>query len=288
MYAQLALMKKVIAELYPDAYAQSCQLPNYHYDSFSEFKTVLESYASQIAGNGDLGLDFYPFLAEKISIWDQIFGADTATEDGVRINWLATMQYVAQTAAKYNLNLENTIQSHGMSSGYTAVSSAELALQVHMSLAFGADKISYFTYNGHNEGGLTMTQYINNDATLKAAVTAANKNGDYLKRYMTGFEYSKSKIFAATSSCLNTDNFAQSELTKSIISSASNSVLVNEFYNEFTGEYGYYIVNITIPDNAKTVTVSLTESATVYQNRSNASANSITLGAGEGAFIVLN
>jgi hypothetical protein len=263
-------------------------LPNYHYDSFSEFKTVLESYASQIAGNGDLGLDFYPFLAEKISIWDQIFGADTATEDGVRINWLATMQYVAQTAAKYNLNLENTIQSHGMSSGYTAVSSAELALQVHMSLAFGADKISYFTYNGHNEGGLTMTQYINNDATLKAAVTAANKNGDYLKRYMTGFEYSKSKVYGASSNCLNTDNFTQSDLTKSIISSASNSVLVNEFYNEITGEYGYYIVNITIPDNNTSVTVNLSGAATVYKNGASSSAANVTLAAGEGVFVVVS
>ena len=288
MYEQLALVKKIIAELYPDAYAQSCQFPSYHYDSYDEFKTVLEDYASQIAGNGDLGLDFYPFLNEKLSIWDQIFGKDTETENGVRVNWLATMQYVAQTAAKYNLNFENTIQSHGMSDGYTAVTPAELALQVHLSLAFGVDKISYFTYNQHDEGGLTMTQYINNDATLKAAVTAANKNGDYLKRYMTGFEYSKSKIFGATSSCLNTDHFAQSELTKSIISSTNNSVLVNEFYNEVTGKYGYYIVNITIPDNNNSVTVNLAGAATVYQNGESSSASNVTLAAGEGVFIVVS
>ena len=287
-YAQLALMKKVIAELYPNAYAQSCQLPSYHYDNFATFKTTLENYASKIAGNGDLGLDFYPFLDEEISIWDQIFGADTETENGVRINWLATMQYVAQTAAKYDLDFENTVQSHGMSEGYTAVTAAELALQVHLSLAFGADKISYFTYNQHDEGDLTMTQYINNDATLSAAVKAANKNGDYMKRVMTGFAYSKSKIVGASSNCLNTDNFTQSDLTTSIISSATNSVLVNEFYNEITGEYGYYIVNITIPDRNTSVTVNLTSTANVYQNSRIANlSSSITLGAGEGVFIVV-
>ncbi len=287
-YAQLALVKKIIAELYPDAYAQSCQLPSYHYNNFATFKTTLENYASKIAGNGDLGLDFYPFLDEKISIWDQIFGADTETENGVRINWLATMQYVAQTAAKYDLDFENTVQSHGMSEGYTAVTAAELALQVHLSLAFGADKISYFTYNQHDEGDLTMTQYINNDATLSAAVKAANKNGDYMKRVMTGFAYSKSKIFGASSNCLNTDNFTQSDLTTSIISSATNSVLVNEFYNEITGEYGYYIVNITIPDKNTSVTVNLTSTANVYQNSRIANlSSSITLGAGEGVFIVV-
>ena len=288
MYEQLALVKKIIAELYPNAYTQSCQFPSYHYDSYSEFKTVLEDYASKIEGYGDLGLDFYPFLDEDISIWDQIFGKDTETENGVRINWLATMQYVAQTAAKYNLDFENTVQSHGMSDGYASVTAAELALQVHLSLAFGADKISYFTYNQHDEGGLTMTQYINNDATLKAAVTAANKNGDYLKRYMTGFEYSKSKIFGASSNCLNVDNFTQSDLTKSIIASASNSVLVNEFYNEITGEYGYYIVNITIPDNNNSVTVNLAGAATVYQNGESSSASNVTLAAGEGVFIVVS
>ena len=287
MYPQLVLMKKVIAELYPNAYAQSCQFPSYHYASYDEFKTALESYASQIEGNGDLGLDFYPFLEEELSIWDQIFGADTKTEDGVRINWLATMQYVAQTAAKYGLNFENTIQSHAMSEGYTAVSAAELALQVHMSLAFGADKLSYFTYNQHDEGGLTMTQCINSDATLAAAVTEANTYSDYLKKNMTAFEYSKSKLYGTSSNCLNTDNFTQSDLTKSIISSASNSVLVNEFYNEITGEYGYYIVNITIPDNNTSVTVSLADSATVYQNNASKTASSITLGAGEGVFVVV-
>ena len=287
-YAQLALVKKVIAELYPNAYTQSCQLPSYYYNNFETFKTTIENYASQIEGCGDLGLDFYPFLDEEISIWDQIFGKDTETENGVRVNWLATMQYVAQTAAKYNLDFENTVQSHGMSDGYTAVTAAELALQVHLSLAFGADKISYFTYNQHDEGGLTMTQYINNDATLKAAVTAANSNSDYIKRYMTGFEYSKSKVYGASSNCLNADNFTQSDLTKNIISSASNSVLVNEFYNEITGEYGYYIVNITIPDNNTSITVNLTGAATVYQNGANRSASSVTLAAGEGVFIVVS
>ena len=233
-------------------------------------------------------MDFYPFLDEEISIWDQIFGADTETENGVRINWLATMQYVAQTAAKYDLDFENTVQSQGMSEGYTAVTAAELALQVHLSLAFGADKISYFTYNQHDEGDLTMTQYINNDATLSAAVKAANKNGDYMKRVMTGFAYSKSKIVGASSNCLNTDNFTQSDLTTSIISSATNSVLVNEFYNEITGEYGYYIVNITIPDRNTSVTVNLTSTANVYQNSRIANlSSSITLGAGEGVFIVV-
>ena len=288
MYEQLALVKKIIAELYPDAYAQSCQFPSYHYDSYSEFKTVLEDYASKIEGYGDLGLDFYPFLDEDISIWDQIFGKDTETENGVRINWLATMQYVAQTAAKYNLDFENTVQSHGMSDGYASVTAAELALQVHLSLAFGADKISYFTYNQHDEGGLTMTQCINNDATLKAAVTAANKNSAYVKRNMTGFEYSKSKIYGASSNCLNADNFTQSDLTKSIISSASNSVLVNEFYNELTGEYGYYIVNITIPDNNTSVTVNLAGAATIYQNGEKRSASNVALTAGEGVFIVVS
>ena len=133
-----------------------------------------------------------------------------------------------------------------------------------------------------------MTQCINNDAALKEAVTAANKNGDYLKRYMTGFEYSKSKIYGASSNCLNVDNFTQSNLTKSIISSASNSVLVNEFYNEITGEYGYYIVNITIPDNNTSVTVNLTGAATVYQNGENSSVSNVTLTAGEGVFIVVS
>ena len=65
-------------------------------------------------------------------------------------------------------------------------------------------------------------------------------------------------------------------------------MLVNEFYNEYTGEYGYYLVNVTVPDNATSVTVSLSGAATVYQNGASASTSSITLAAGEGVFIIVS
>jgi hypothetical protein len=105
---------------------------------------------------------------------------------------------------------------------------------------------------------------------------------------MTWFQYSKSKVYGSSTKRLNLDNLTQSDLTKNIISSASGSVLVNEFYNEFTGEYGYYIINITIPDNNTSVTVDLTSAATVYQGTSNKKASSVTLAAGEGVFVVVS
>ena len=283
-YAQVALMKKVIAELYPNAYAQSCQYPWYNFSTFSEWKTAISTYVAQNDYIGSIGVDFYPFLVENGSWWDKLFGGEEGVT--IRSNYLASMQYLATVAQENDLVFEHTLQSHGKSDAYSNVTTDQLNLQVHLALAFGADRIGYYTYNNDTSG---LSQYISDDTTLAAAVTSANTWGDYLKKNMTFFEYSQTKIYGKTSDCLDTSNLTvASSLTNEIISSASASLLVNEFYNAMTGEYGYYLVNITDPTNSTSVTVSLTGSYTVYQNTASASLSSVTLAAGEGVFIALN
>ena len=91
-------------------------------------------------------------------------------------------------------------------------------------------------------------------------------------------------------------------LQKSIITVPSGAtVLVNEFYNQYTGQYGYYIVNLATLHNTSTgvdinngdITINLSTDCLVYkdyqryQSEEKNKVNSVTLSDGQGAFIVV-
>jgi len=134
-FAQVALVKKIINELYPNAYTQSCALPSYAYNSFDEWKSAINEYVS-LSGIKEIGVDFYPYIYKKIL---------SSSKESIRDNWLASLQYLADTAKSKNIRFETTVQSHGLDGIYQVPTAAQLKLQTHLSLAFGADKIAYYT-----------------------------------------------------------------------------------------------------------------------------------------------
>ena len=317
VYDQLALMTKVIKKLYPNAYVQNSNLPCYGYQSGSgtlwdpyndgyadwsaengAWKMLLQAHANAQSNVTETGINFYPFAR-----WSHSGGSYTYE---LRDHYLASLQFLANTMGDAGINLEFTIQSYAVEKLYAEVSAEKLALQANLALAFGTKTLAYFRYTGAGEiepgsDSWEIEQSINSDADLKNAVFNANKNGNYLKAHMTFFEYQASKVFG-DGSYVSTDELQQSSALVNEIFAVSDgaTVLVNEFYNEYTGQYGYYVVNLAQLNDKNgnetsnaDITITLSEACFVYQNYKNYTSekankvSSVTLSDGQGAFIVV-
>ena len=321
-FAQLAMVTKVIKKLYPNAYVQNSNLPCYGYQSGSgmfwdpyndgyddwsaddgAWKKLLQAHANAQSGITETGINFYPFAR-----WyhNPIIGSDYYTYE-LRDHYLASLQFLATTTRDADINLEFTIQSYGVEKLYAEITKAKLDLQANLALAFGTKTLGYFRYNTTDDGiepgsdNWTITQTINTDDTLKSATLYQNKNGNYLKAHMTFFEYQASKVFG-TGTYMSTDGLEQATtLKKNIITVPSGAtVLVNEFYNEHTDQYGYYVVNLAQlndEDGNNTsnaaVTITLSTECQVYQDytkyasEKDSKVSTVTLADGQGAFIVV-
>ena len=321
-FAQLAMVTKVIKKLYPNAYVQNSNLPCYGYQSGSgmfwdpyndgyddwsaddgAWKKLLQAHANAQSGITETGINFYPFAR-----WyhNPIIGSDYYTYE-LRDHYLASLQFLATTTRDADINLEFTIQSYGVEKLYAEITKAKLDLQANLALAFGTKTLGYFRYNTTDDGiepgsaNWAITQTINTDDTLKSATLYQNKNGNYLKAHMTFFEYQASKVFG-TGTYMSTDGLEQATtLKKNIITVPSGAtVLVNEFYNEHTDQYGYYVVNLAaLNDNNGNntsnadVTITLSTGCQVYQDytkyasEKDSKVSTVTLADGQGAFIVV-
>ena len=318
-FAQLAMVTKVIKKLYPNAYVQNSNLPCYGYQSgsgtlFDEYddgyvdwsaddgawKKLLQAHANAQSGVTETGINFYPFAR-----WYHSWGSYYSYE--LRDHYLASLQFLATTTRDADINLEFTIQSYGVEKLYAEITKAKLDLQANLALAFGTKTLGYFRYNTTDDGiepgsdNWSITQTINTDDTLKSATLYQNKNGNYLKAHMTFFEYQASKVFG-TGTYMSTDGLEQAtSLKKNIITVPSGAtVLVNEFYNEHTDQYGYYVVNLAQlndEDGNNTsnaaVTITLSTECQVYQDytkyasEKGSKVSTVTLADGQGAFIVV-
>lgn len=118
---------------------------------------------------------------------------------------------------------------------------------------------------------------------------------------MTFFEYQGTKVYG-TSSYVTTDSLEQlGTLQKDIFTVSGAPVLVNEFYNEYTGQYGYYVVNLAELNNEEgedvqnptSVTITLAQECIAYRDykkytdEASKKETTITLSGGQGAFIVV-
>lgn len=279
-FSQVALVKKLIGELYPSAYTQSCQLPVYGYNGFAEWKAAVTAYVS-MEGVEEIGVDFYPFKVANGSWWDSITGNNKTVFD----NWISSYQTLSALAREKGIVFETTIQTHGVENKLRSVSAAEAELQFHMALAFGAKRIGLYTY-AKNSGDGTVTQCIDEDSDLYANIQTAIKEARAVSDYLTFYAFNgKSSLLGGSANRLNIDNFETSSLAKNVVSSASASILVNEFYNEARGAYGYYIINITDPAKGTSAAITLAGDYKIFKDGAEYGGSSVTLAAGEGAFV---
>ena len=321
-FAAVALMTKVVKELYPNAYVQTSSLQNYHFEdggsifeAYDDGQTSWESYWNALlqahaahkdsAGKlyaTEAGINFYPY-----ALWWTGW-ITNRYEHAFRTNYLTTLQHLAETTKDNGIDLEFTIQSFAVDELYANVSKADLNLQTNLALAFGTKTMGYFRYTGKGQLETSQTdRYINqdivSDTNLQNAILYANKNGNYLKAHMTFFEYEGSKVYG-TSSYVTTDSLSQlSTLNKNIFNVSGAPVLVNEFYNEYTNQYGYYVVNLaqlnnentngTDIENPASATITLSQACLVYKdytdygNEEKNKVTTVTLSGGQGAFIVV-
>ena len=315
-FAAVALMTKVIKDLYPNAYVQTSIIPNYGFvednstdidDWTSYWGNLLNAHENYMNAAGKLyvsegGINFYPYALWKTF---HISALSYTYDHEFRTNYLASLQHLANTTKDNDINLEFIIQSYAVNEQYATVSKTDLNLQAHLALAFDTKTLGYFRYNGLGEidEGRTITQVINGDESLSNAILYANKNGNYLKAHMTFFEYRGTKV-SGDSTYVTTDNLSQlSALQKNIFTISGAPVLVNEFYNQYTGQYGYYVVNLAQLNNKDeggtditspaSATISLSQDCMVYQDYANykkeaaSKVNTVTLSGGQGAFIVV-
>lgn len=302
-YDAVVMMTKVIKELYPKAYVQSSNLQSYSKVYSSDYDTWSKAWNKLLDKHivaTEVGINFYPFRKNS-DFWSNL------SSEGYELqsNYLRTLQELATTTQNKGLDLELTIQSYATESHYHTVSANRLALQTHLALAFGTKTLGYFRYTGTGdtepEANSTITQTIDADSTLQNAVLYANKNGNYLKAHMTFFDYTKSKVFGS-GSYVSTSGLIQEELTKNIITVPNEAtVLVNEFYNEHTSQYGYYVVNLArlhytslgYDVTNSDITITLSKDCLVYKDYNSykteetSRVKSVTLSDGQGAFIVV-
>jgi len=313
-FAAVALMTKVIKELYPNAYVQSSSL-----QSYSTRNEIARTYTNWISywtnllnthtNATEVGINFYPYRKG-----DYYF-----VSYDVHDNYLSSLQKLATTTRDRGLNLEFAIQAYETENGYLKVDAAKLALQMHLALAFGTDNLGYFRYSGsgvtENGGGGVINQTIESDTDLAAAVLSANRNGNYLKSHMTFFEYQDSMVFNSNyNEYVTTDNYESGSFDHVIKKVSNNApILINQFKNEHTGQYGYYVVNLAKLHKTDVgfagggnliqndpITITLKQDCVVYQDykeyKYDADKNeevtnkvdSITLSDGQGAFIVVD
>ena len=312
-FAAVALMTKVIKELYPNAYVQSSSLQSYSTRNdiekkYTNWVRYWDNLLSTHTNATEVGINFYPYRkGEYFVSYD------------VHDNYLSSLQKLATTTRDRGLNLEFTIQAYANENGYLTVDAAKLALQMHLALAFGTDNLGYFRYSGlgvtENGGGGEINQTIESDTDLAAAVLSANRNGNYLKSHMTFFEYQGSMVFNSNyNEYVTTDNYESGSFDH-VIKEVSNSapILINQFKNEHTGQYGYYVVNLAKLHNTDMgfagggnlipnapITITLKQDCVVYQDYTQYAydadkneevtnkVNSVTLSDGQGAFIVVD
>ena len=290
MYEQVGLVKQIIKEICPDAYTQCPQLPPT--SSISAWENSLRAYLDACGGVGNVdefSYDFYPYTNDT-NWWESLWGNESFT---IVPTYIQAMQVAANLANEYGCIWELAFQTYA-NEHYMELNEARVFWQTNLATAFGVDRLSAYTYAGTSADG--PTQYIENDANLKAWVKTALGYAEHAREALAHYSYNASQTYTASEDFVK--NVTKEAFSGNVFTSISSTddLLVNEFVYEGGSKYAYAFVNCTnvIDGNTQiTVTVNLAQATTlkfVYNGATvektfAAGANTFTLNAGEMAII---
>ncbi len=278
----------------------------------SNYSTYVQKYVdtvlARVNGPKTLSIDYYALSNESY------FGGLYTGANVLRENYLSDLSIIASAAKTYNettgitskITTSMAIQAfnHTDDNKQRDIQSlADINFQVNTALAFGAKQLEYFAYESNNvyhgmvnentatggevaDGVYDYVKTVNTNVNKWGhIITAFDWQGIYAHEQESNGELSKQEDFTSSLTLAQLNGISAITTTK--------DTLVSEFKDE-EGRYGYMVTNFTDPiDNQSdsvTVTLKDAEEALVYQNgkvaTKIASGATITLNAGEGAFII--
>ena len=290
-----------------------------------QYRTYLDKYIGGLTGfnNEYLSFDYYPFT-ETITRT----GNNHTTAYGLKSQYFQNLEEFAtaseksgfkrglclQSTAFYNKSLYDAITGKGSDDSYTysgKVSEEMMSYQLYTALAYGFDRISYFTYmQPFNQ---TTAEYFDNspymwskqsDGTYKAVATdvyesVKNANAEIVDLYkrINGFSWLGTAYSAGTVATANVFSGTTSYVCGAINSLSSSYDAIVGCMKDLNGRYGFMVVNSDDPRNVRTNSVTLTfgngyNKVYYYENGVRKSATlidgkfTVSLGAGKGVFVV--
>ena len=295
-YSQVAAY---LLELDPNLILLNSQLGLYHTqasdfsDSITDKKEAYLDYVDKFsAATGRFNYDIYTLL-KKVGEPSDIYS--------VNDNWYTNLSYVGEYVkaqmstrqVKTGITIQACQPEQVSASGayrYAPTQKADIGFQVYTAMAYGMDEINYYKYQAH-AGDSGASNCIADDTGVYNAVKAVNAELSYFGYVFKAFTWKGTLDIAAGDSITSTGN---ARLAKATSSGARAFVGCMKDADSFDG---YMVANAEGPRSGKTSTVTLTfNSATkamIYKGTTctmvslgGSSACTITLNAGEGAFVI--
>ncbi len=298
-----------------------------------QYRTYLDKYIGGLTGSANeyLSFDYYPFTetitrTRSGSILNYNYSYETTY--GLKGQYFQNLEEFAtasekygfkrglclQSTAFYNKSLYEAIKGKGSDDSYTysgKISEEMTSYQLYTALAYGFDRIAYFTYmQPFNQ---TTAEYYDNspymwskqsDGTYKAVATdvyesikAANAEIVDLYKRINGFSWLGTAYSSGTVATANVFSGTTSYSCDAINSLSSSYDVIAGCMKDINGRYGFMAVNSDDPRNGRTNSVTLTfgngyNKVYYYENGVRKSATlidgkfTVSLGAGKGVFVV--
>ena len=298
--------------LYP-CYASSSVIGN---DYRHYLDAYIDTVLSKVNGKKLLSVDFYPLqrTTEKKFSWSELKYVYN-TYNSIRTDYLYNLEATAQAALDKGVDVSYFVQTHGHGTTDTVnrdlTSVADMRFQYNTAMAYGVKSFAAFTYPSQGGGefenyqGLVKNTY--NDSTgwttektpVYGYVKQANEELKAWDEVYLSFDYVGTKALLGSSSSSNAC-FKKLTQNKEAITgltsiTATQDTLIGEFDKD--GVTAYMISNFTEPSEklSDTVELELSEATRVQVYINGVKETkivpkgklTITLGAGEAAFVVL-
>lgn len=278
--------------------------------------TYIDTVLSKVNGKKLLSVDFYPLqrTTEKKfswSDWKYVYN----TYNSIHTDYLYNLEATAQAALGKDVDVSYFVQTHGHGTTDTVkrdlTSVADMRFQYNTAMAYGVKSFAAFTYPSQsgtefeNYQGLVKNTY--NSSTgwttektpVYGYVKQANEELKAWDEVYLSFDYVGTKALLGSSSTSNAcfKKLTQNKETITGLTSvtATQDTLIGEFDKD--GVTAYMISNFTEPSDqlSDTVELELTEATRVQVYINGVKETkivpkgklTITLGAGEAAFVVL-
>ena len=252
-----------------------------------QFTTYVNKYIAGLTGTGEeyLTFDYYPFTetitrsgiskhSTSYAIREQYFQnleifARLANENGFKKG------LCVQSTGFYNKTKYDDINGNGLSSSYTyygKVSEQQLTYQLYTALAYGYERMAYFTFmqpmNQTTAEWFTDAPYmwkLQSDGTYKAVATdvyggVRNANAEITETAtrMAGYKWQGTTYSKGTTATANVFNGTSSYAGGVLTAMTSSYDAIAGCLKDENGRFGFMVVNSDDPRNARTNAVTLT------------------------------
>ena len=229
---------------------------------FSKHSTFLANYGNI---TGSATVDRYPFRIDdedgEFSLQDPDDGEGGNYLDA---GWLYQLELLA-TQGKANgfatgITLQSTAFTHPSDARRKINSVADVKFEVYSALAYGMHSVNYFTYNlpTNPPKGETFSDAMADDNTAYTAVQTVNNEISKFDYVFNDYDWVSTKHYGSSSDGLF-DKLASNDSLPNITSvDATNAAIVSHMKDYEKYLDGYWVVNVTDPEDNLSHTVTVT------------------------------